>query len=486
MKTVLRTFLFSSVLLLSTKITKAQCTVSNIVVQNVRGIASTPTSCTAKFDVTFNIENNNGNKSIFIHVWLMNDYPNYFHCVDGQSTLTGSIRAPEAADLGNSFNIGLNNEDTAITAMTTYPPDASVPLASMDSLKRVLLPDGSANITLYGVLITTPFACNTPMVIVADLWSSQSNNAQRAHCVDCGIRYSSGFLTATGFANCSTLRFGGTLSNLTGNILDGYYRVFADVNRDGYFTPLIDTLLRDNTLFSILASGNISFTGDILRANINQDLFIVVTQTTGDGAGASRVFRLPSSFCSVLILPVSFSSFTTTRTSRTNVVLKWETATEANNTGFSIQRNMGNNKWETVSFVNSRAQAGGSNSPLSYTYDDLNSNTGITQYRIQQEDFDGKTRVSEIRAVRGFAQKDKNIVFPNPSTDGRVSILFENKEQTRDIILTDINGKVVKQWKGFTNNILKIENLVTGMYTIRIISPQTGNQTVEKIIVSQH
>ena len=183
MKTVLRTFLFSSVLLLSTKTTKAQCTVSNIVVQNISLVASTPTSCTAKFDVTFNIENNNGNKFIFIHVWLQDDYPNYFQCVNGQSTINGSIRAPEAADLGNSFNIGLNNEDTAITAMTTYPPDASVPLASMDSLKRVLLPDGSANITLYGVLITTPFACR-PLVVVADLWSSQASNAQRAHCVD--------------------------------------------------------------------------------------------------------------------------------------------------------------------------------------------------------------------------------------------------------------------------------------------------------------
>ena len=88
--------------------------------------------------------------------------------------------------------------------------------------------------------------------------------------------------------------------------------------------------------------------------------------------------------------------------------------------------------------------------------------------------------------MRGFAQKEKTIVFPNPSTDGRVSILFENKMETRDIILTDINGKVIKQWKGFNNNILKIENLVTGMYTIRIITPQTGNQTVEKIIVSQY
>jgi Secretion system C-terminal sorting domain len=479
MKTVLRSFLFISLLLLSTKVTRAQCTVSNIVIQNVRVISSTPTSCTAKFDITFNIEDNNGNKFIFMHVWLQNNYPDYFQCVNGQTTRNGSIPAPQAADLGSSFNIGLNNDGTGIVALTTYPPDASVPMALIDSVNKVILPDGSANITLYGVLV-----CGTPVVVVADLWSSQANNAQRAHCVSCGIRYSAGFLNLSGFVNCATLRYGGLLSNNTATIINGYYRVFADVNGDGYFTPFTDTLLQSNTTFTIPANGSVSISGDVPRANINQNVFIVVTQTTGAAAEASRVLLLRTTFCS--LLPVNFSSFTTTRTSRTNVLLKWETVTESNNTGFSIQRNMGNNKWETVSFVNTLAPGGNSNSLLNYTYNDLNSITGITQYRIQQEDIDGKTRLSEIRAVRGFAQNEKNIVYPNPSTDGRVNIVFENKEEIRDIVLTDMNGQVVKQWKGFTNNLLKIENLVTGMYTIRIITRQTGNQTVEKIMVSQY
>jgi hypothetical protein len=484
MKTVLRSFLFISLLLLSTKVTRAQCTVSNIVIQNVRVISSTPTSCTAKFDITFNIEDNNGNKFIFMHVWLQNNYPDYFQCVNGQTTRNGSIPAPQAADLGSSFNIGLNNDGTGIVALTTYPPDASVPMALIDSVNKVILPDGSANITLYGVLVTAPIVCGTPVVVVADLWSSQANNAQRAHCVSCGIRYSAGFLNLSGFVNCATLRYGGLLSNNTATIINGYYRVFADVNGDGYFTPFTDTLLQSNTNFTIAANGSITISGDVPRANINQNVFIVITQTTGAAAEASRVLLLRTTFCS--LLPVNFSSFTTTRTSRTNVLLKWETVTESNNTGFSIQRNMGNNKWETVSFVNTLATGGNSNSLLNYTYNDLNSITGITQYRIQQEDIDGKTRLSEIRAVRGFAQNEKNIVYPNPSTDGRVNIVFENKEEIRDIVLTDMNGQVVKQWKGFTNNLLKIENLVTGMYTIRIITRQTGNQTVEKIMVSQY
>jgi len=481
MKTILGSFIFISLILFSTKSAEAQCTVSNIVIQNVRVLSSTPGSCTAKFDITFNIEDNNGNKFIFMHIWLQNNYPDYFRCVNGQSTHNGSIPAPHASDLGNSFNIGLNNAGTTIAAMTIYPPDATVPMASVDSVQKVVLPGGTANITLYGVLITAPVVCGTPVVVVADLWSSQSNNAQRAHCVSCGIKYSAGFLNLSGFVNCATLRYGGLLSNNTSNIINGYYRVFADVNNDGYYTSFTDTLLQSNTSLTIAANGSLTISGDVPGANINQNVFIVVTQTSGIAAEASRVFLLRTNFCSVL--PVNFNSFSTTRTSRTNVLLKWETATESNNKGFSIQRNMGNNKWETTSFINTLAQGGNSSSILNYSSNDLNSNTGITQYRIQQEDLDGKTRLSEIRVVRGFAQNGKNIVYPNPSTDGNINILLEDEKDTRDIIITDMNGQIIKQWNGFTSNILKIENLVTGMYMIRIISRQTGNQTVEKIII---
>ena len=39
--------------------------------------------------------------------------------------------------------------------------------------------------------------------------------------------------------------------------------------------------------------------------------------------------------------------------------------------------------------------------------------------------------------------------------------------------------------EGITNNNLTIENLNAGMYTIRIVIPETGAQAVEKIIVNK-
>lgn len=483
MKTILRLNCFLMLFACSPEKVKAQCTVSDIVIQNVRIIGATPVTCTAKFDITFNIQDNNGNKFIFMHVWLQENYPDYFQCVDGQTTLNGAISAPEAADLGSSFNIGLNNDGTGIVALTAYPPDTSIQMALVDSLNKIILPDGSANITLYGVLITAPIVCGMPVVVVADLWSTQSNNAQRAHCVNCGIRYSAGFINVIGSVNCATLAYSGLITNNTGIILNGYYRVFADVNYDGYFTPFTDTLLQNNTPYTVDAFGSVSINGPVPVSNINQDIFVVFTQTTGAASGASRVILFPTIECATLPLPVTFTSFIATRTSQTNVLLKWQTASEINNKGFYLQRNINNNNWEPVSFIPSLMPGGNSSSSLTYSFINVNSAKGISQYRIKQVDLDGKTRYSQIRAVRGETQKARIIVYPNPSLNGSVNIVFEDKEGSRDILLINMNGRVEKKWKGVSNNTLRIENLGKGTYLLKVLMQETGIVTVEKVVI---
>ncbi|HEX5637826.1 MAG TPA: hypothetical protein VFY78_12100, partial [Gammaproteobacteria bacterium] len=322
--------------------------------------------------------------------------------MNGQTTQNGTIRAPVAADLGNVFfNIGLDNTGDIPLVLTSYPPDPGITMSVMDSARKIVLPDGAANITLYGVVATAPVPCGTPVVIVADLWSSQSAAAQRAHCVNCGILFSAGFLNVNGFVNCLNLSYFGTITNITAIPISGYYRVFADVNGDGYFTPATDTLLRSNTTFTVGPNASIGISGTIPGVNLNQDIFIVVTQTTGNGSGASRVFLFRSTQCTPL--PVRFQSFTASRTSPTDVRLNWETATEINNSGFYIMSSTNGSNWETGSFVPSLAPGGNSQQLLSYTRHHMNMNSGITTYQIKQVDIDGKIKLSDIRSVRGTA-----------------------------------------------------------------------------------
>jgi Secretion system C-terminal sorting domain len=184
-----------------------------------------------------------------------------------------------------------------------------------------------------------------------------------------------------------------------------------------------------------------------------------------------------------LPLPVSFKSFTAAR-NHSVVSLRWETSWEANSSGFAIERNI-RGTWEQIAFVPSQAAGGNSNSLLGYQYNDLNNVNGISQYRLRQVDFDARSKYSDIRAVRGEGQAGHTIVFPNPSLDGRVSIVFEDATVTRDAQLSDMSGRVLKQWKGVTNNNIQLENLTPGMYSLRIVVPETGEQSVQKIIVSK-
>lgn len=182
-------------------------------------------------------------------------------------------------------------------------------------------------------------------------------------------------------------------------------------------------------------------------------------------------------------LPVSFKSFAATR-NHSNVAVKWETASEINNSGFAVERN-NNGTWEEVAFVASLAVNGNSDAALSYQYIDVNNSKGISQYRLRQVDLDNKSKYSEIRTVRGESQIGKIIVYPNPTFDGKVKVSFDEASVIRDISLMDMNGRVLNQWKALRDNNITIENLVPGMYTLRIVVPETGEQTVEKIVVNK-
>ena len=182
-------------------------------------------------------------------------------------------------------------------------------------------------------------------------------------------------------------------------------------------------------------------------------------------------------------LPVNFNSFTAARIHST-VGLKWETAWEQNSNGFAIERNI-RGTWEQIAFVPSQAANGSSTSLLAYQYNDLNNVKGISQYRIRQLDFDNKSKYSDIRAIRGEGQAGNTVVFPNPSFDGRVSIVFDDASLIRDASLSDMSGRILKQWKGITNNNIQIDNLTPGMYSLKIVVTETGEQSVQKIIVSK-
>lgn len=233
---------------------------------------------------------------------------------------------------------------------------------------------------------------------------------------------------------------------------------------DTYQSSLFDALISDPSK---------SFT-------IPQTESVILIYKTKRGC-FDKVFSLTNG---CIPLPVNFKSFTAVR-NRSNVLLKWETTTEQNCSGYALERNTGNSGWQQIAFIPTQAPGGNSNDLLTYQYNDLNTAKGVTQYRVKQSDNDGKSRLSDIRSVRGDGQIGKTIVYPNPSNDGKVNILFEEANVTRDVAVMDMSGRIVKQWRGITNNNITIDNLVPGMYSIRIVAVETGEQAVEKVVVNK-
>jgi hypothetical protein len=193
-----------------------------------------------------------------------------------------------------------------------------------------------------------------------------------------------------------------------------------------------------------------------------------------------------SQFCLVqsseeIPLPVSFKSFSAIR-NQSAVAIKWITSTESNNKGFNVQRNI-NGTWETVSFVPSAVTDGNSSSDLTYSFTDVNNTKGVTQYRIQQVDIDGRSKVSEIRSVKGEAIATNMIIYPNPSETGRINVVFEDQGQ-KNVQVSDMTGRVVRTLKGISNNV-SIEGLESGVYSIKVTDLSSSALRIEKVIIKK-
>jgi hypothetical protein len=183
------------------------------------------------------------------------------------------------------------------------------------------------------------------------------------------------------------------------------------------------------------------------------------------------------------VLPVNFKSFTAKR-NKQQVHLNWQTANESNNAGFVVERNI-NGNWSEVSFVASKATGGNSEEAIEYQYIDLNSHKGITQYRIRQNDFNEKTTYSTVRSVQGEALGSKVVIYPNPSFDGRVQVVFADGASTRHVVISDMSGRIVRQLNGVINSSITVDGLNAGLYTARVIDQSTGESTLQKFVIQQ-
>jgi hypothetical protein len=461
------------------------CSISDIVISDVRQgtLPATAGQCAVSYDVTFTIDRNNGSKYVYAASYLSTDYANYFQCGTPKN---GAVKAPNKAELGNPFQVlALDLTGAQPAALFTYFPDETVPVNTYFRVESAPLSTGNLRVTIRGIQAVVPVPCGSPIVIVTDIFGTQgSERSNSVHCYSCNVRFSSGYLDAS--IQCpSPNTYSVTIRNISNIPIAGNYTLYADVNMNRILAPVseggADIQIAGGATGTIQPGQSITLTGPLTDpSTFGTSLFLQFVHTTGGLEGVSRLFTLTCPEASPL--PVSLKAFTAARNGR-NVLLSWETASEANSKGFDIERRDGTGSWTTIGFVASQAANGNSSQPLRYQYTDANVSSGTTQYRLKQVDLNSSARYSDVRLVRGLEQKTALTVYPNPSTTGTVSILMDKENVARDIQVIDYTGRIVKEFRSVSSNQVRIDNLVQGSYVIRVTDKQSGEVSSEKVMV---
>ena len=186
-------------------------------------------------------------------------------------------------------------------------------------------------------------------------------------------------------------------------------------------------------------------------------------------------------------LPVELARFDAT-TSDQNVTLTWETASETNNAGFRVERQVERDadadaedadaQFETVRFVEGR---GTTTEAQRYSATVRDLEYGTHTFRLVQVDLDGTETVTETVQTEVTLQRPYAVgaPYPNPAIQRATLNVAVREAQTVRVELFDLLGRRVRV--AFDREIaasdtrsipIQTSNLSSGVYFLRIIGEQ--------------
>jgi Secretion system C-terminal sorting domain len=194
------------------------------------------------------------------------------------------------------------------------------------------------------------------------------------------------------------------------------------------------------------------FTGLAARANLAQ--FII------SSVNAGRTFWLDNIyFYANTAIPVELVNFKA-KTNNTTTVLSWNTASERNNQGFTIERSTNATDFTAIGSVKGN---GTTSTPQQYTFTDNTPSVGVNYYRLRQTDFNGKEDMSKVVAVV-FGKT--SLVLSNTLVHNTLDVIVSEAETT-PLSIFNVSGQLVYSVKVQGTQRIDLSHLTAGVYIVR-------------------
>lgn len=185
----------------------------------------------------------------------------------------------------------------------------------------------------------------------------------------------------------------------------------------------------------------------------------------GPGCDFTQAPYIGGPSCSSIPMAIELIKFEATVTDRW-VNLNWTTATEHDNSGFSIERSVGDlAHWQRLGFVKSNSNT---TDETHYTFTDDAPAFGVSYYRLKTIDWAGKEEYSP--ATRAYMTQNEAIILsPNPVQ----TILKVASSPTDDaaflLKIHDTTGRLISE-QPYTETQLEVDMsaLVSGLYFVEI------------------
>ncbi|MFA6060443.1 MAG: T9SS type A sorting domain-containing protein [Taibaiella sp.] len=496
-------------------VTQAQCQFVSPSVELLSTQLDSNGNCVVNFNLGFEIDINNGNKIIFIHLWRTQDYTIHNYSNQNQpkeSNVLANALATIVID-----NDVVNNNSSAPPSqvfMTSYGPDPGIDDNTGPAMFQVkdasdgltynrVVVNASTNIyryTINNLILVVPGACTNQIDFTGDAWSSNANSASPS--VQCSMTGFSFLVNDPTISTSFTCQPEGTSNNYSYVIsttspqsLTFNTDVYVD-NGDDFFDVSLDIPVVSNagpytiTSGSPFNSGVLTYTAPYSTTEPyrKEDLWIVVknmsltnntvippTVTTISNLLLGRVINT----CSFVILPVSILDFNGYRKNEL-VQLKWKVAETADLDRFVVQRKMGNDDWKDIATVYNERD---NKQEKTFGFTDENPTSAMSLYRINAISKNGEDGYTRQIMINGMEQTFSYMISPNPSVNGTLSVKLHALSGSTTIRAFNIQGQLIRTLQADKSGTYSFSGLSAGTYYVSLKSSNGSVSHVSKAIV---